>query len=396
MNLVGEPEIDGQWLTTTLDQTQAHLKVEAYHGYDPYDGLESPLFRLPILSHAKIPRWGFQQVLKRIPFQIRPLLGIAKGYNPVTLALAIQGLVSRDRADQSAADSRRSEVEHLVSELDRLQSRGFSGACWGYDFDWEARYASVPAWHPTVVATGFVTNALFQAWKRYEMTAARDLCLAAVPFVLQDLNRTWHGDSFCWSYSPTDHNEVLNATIKGARLLAQAVAMGGDQKWLQEASATIKYVVANQAENGSWPYAIGDSRSWADHFHTCYNLDGIDEYQTLSGDESFGGALQKGLDYYVANFFTADGIPRYFDQETYPIDATCCGQALLTLIRFGKLAQARQTGQWILQNMTLPNGSYKYQITRRFENRLPYVRWSTGWLFAGLANLEEALTKQSV
>ena len=374
-------------LQTTLDATEQHLRANGYRGYDPYDGLESPLFRLPGLRRTKLLRWGFQQVLKRIPFQTRPLFGIRPGYNPVTLALVLQALTYRDQAAGDAA-TRRETCVHLVSELERLQTRGYSGACWGYDFDWEARYARIPAWHPTVVATGFVTNALFAAWRHFGLSAARDLVLAAVPFVREDLQRTHEGDTFCWSYSPTDRQSVLNATMKGARLLAQAVVAGGDPTWFEEAHATIGYVVARQRADGSWPYSVGDTRSWADHFHTCYNIDCLDEYQRLSGDQSFSESLQRGVDYYRQHFFAPGGVPKYYDQQLYPIDATCCGQALLTLLRFGDLDQARETADWILDHMVLPKGRFKYQIHRRYENRLEYVRWSTGWLFAGLSRLE--------
>jgi len=284
-------------LGASLDRTEAYIRTEGYRGYDPYDGLESPLFRLPVLDRAKIPRWGFQQVIKRLPFQIRPLLGIGKGYNPVTLALCAQALTWRDMAGGTDRDDRRAEVERLVSELDRLRTPGFSGTCWGYDFHWQARYANFSAGHPTVVATGFITHALFTVWKHYGLEQARDLILDAAPFVLRDLNRTQHGDMFCWSYSPSDHQEVLNATMKGARLVAQAVSLGGDPGWLDDAKATIRYVVSRQSPLGSWPYSIGDTRSWADHFHTCYNLDCLHEYQELSGDHTFDDALKKGLAY---------------------------------------------------------------------------------------------------
>jgi len=203
-----------------------------------------------------------------------------------------------------------------------------------------------------------ITHALFTVWKHYGIEQAKDLILDAAPFVLHDLNRTQHDDMFCWSYSPSDHQEVLNATMKGARLVAQAVSLGGDPGWLDDAKATIRYVVSRQSPNGSWPYSIGDTRSWADHFHTCYNLDCLHEY------------------------------PKYYDQSTYPIDATCCGQSLLTLTLFGRLDQASRTAQWILDNMSLPNGGFKYQIHPRYENRLVYMRWSVAWIFAGLARLE--------
>lgn len=377
-------------LSGALDRTENRLLRDGYRGYDPYDGLESPLFRLPVLRSAKLPRWGFQQVLKRLPFQVRPLLGIRPGYNPVTLALGIQAWTDRDRA--AGGESRRGEVERLVGELQRLRSPGWSGSCWGYDFDWEARYAGFPAGLPTVVATGFVTHALFQAQAHYDLPVARELIVDAAAFVMNDLNRTETDTGFCFSYSPRDHNEVVNATVKAARLLAQASYLaGGRADWIDTARTTLHYVASHQQDDGKWPYALGDTRSWADHFHTCYNLDGLAAFSELTGDGTFDDVVARGTDYYRRHFFRDDGAPRYYDRETYPIDATCCGQALLTLVRLGDLDQARLTADWILQHMALPDGAWKYQITPRSENRLVYVRWSVAWINAGLAALERAL-----
>ena len=185
-------------LSNSLYLTEKYIRNENYRGYDPYDGLQSPLFKLPVLRSAKIPRWGFQQVIKRLPFQTRPLLGISKGYNPVTLALAIQAYTYRDMADASGDNSRLEEVRRLITELRKLRSTGFSGSCWGYDFDWEARYARIPAFYPTIVATGFITNALFIANQHYKLTEAADLIIDATEFLLHDMKRIIHDDTFCW------------------------------------------------------------------------------------------------------------------------------------------------------------------------------------------------------
>ena len=383
-------DLDPRELGTALDRTEAYLRRVGYRGYDPYDGLQSPLFRLPLLRSARLPRWGFQQVMKRLPFQSRPVLGIKPGYNPVTLGLAVQALTERDRA--AGTTDRREEVFRLVGELACLRSPGWSGSCWGYDFDWEARYARVPARYPTVVATGFITHALYQAQQIYDLPRAREMVVDAVPFVLEDLNRSEMEEGFCFSYSPGDRQVVLNATVKGARLLSQAaVLMGGNEDWTGAARSTLGYVAARQRPDGSWPYALGDTRAWADHFHTCYNLDGLDEYGQLTGDGTFAETVRKGFDYDRTHFFRDDGAPRYYDNETFPIDATCCGQALLTLARFGDADQARRTGAWILENMALPEGAWKYQIGRRREVRIVYVRWSVAWILAGLARLERLL-----
>jgi hypothetical protein len=57
------------------------------------------------------------------------------------------------------------------------------------------------------------------------------------------------------------------------------------------------------------------------------------------------------------------------------------------------LEQAVKTAEWILEHMTRSDGAFKFQIHRRFENRLPFMRWSTCWNFAGLAGLANALAE---
>jgi hypothetical protein len=338
-----------------------------------------------------VPRFGFQQVLKRLPFQTRPLFGIRKGYNPVTLALVLQAYTYRNTA-AGGDEERRRRIDHLVEELAGLVSRGWSGMCWGYDFPWEARYASNPAHHPTVVATGIVTNALFEAWRLLGVTAGGDLVTGSVPFVRDDLQRTRVGDTFCWSYSPTDHQVVLNATAKGARLCAQAhrVAPNGDT--LDLARATLRFVADNQAVDGSWPYALGDAREWRDNFHTGYILDCMDEFGQLTGDDSFASSVELGLEYYLRHFFEQVIVPKYYDRELYPVDATACAQSILTLIRFGRTEQARGVAEWCLEYLALPDGAFKYQIHPRREIRIPYMRWSVAWMFLALSRLELALT----
>lgn len=377
-------------LRTALDRTERYIERERYLGYDPYDGLTSPMFRLPILRSARLPRFGFQQVIKRLPFQTRPLFGIGKGYNPVTLALVLQGYVYRDEA-AGERGARTDRIDHLVSELGRLVSPGWAGRCWGYDFPWQSRYASYPAFHPTIVATGFVTNALFEAWSRSDVSRAGNLVTGAVPFVRDDLNRTEEGETFCWSYSPTDRQVVLNATAKGARLCAQSHAISPDDETIALARATLRFVTNHQAPDGGWPYSLGDDRQWRDNFHTGYILDCLNEYGRLSGDESFTANVEAGLEYYLSNFFEDSVIPRYYDRSLYPVDATACAQSILTLVRFGRVDQAADVAAWCVEHLSLPDGAFKYQICRRYENSIPYMRWSVAWMFLALSRLELAL-----
>ncbi len=259
----------------------------------------------------------------------------------MTLGLAIQAWATLTRAFPEERERYEQEAGRLVHRLHGLTTPGWSGACWGYDFDWESRDTSMPAGTPTVVATGFVTNGLFAAHEIMASPGAIELCDSACAFIRRDLNRTpGSNGSFCWSYSPFDSSCVLNATAKGSRLLAQVGHARGIDEYFAEARRSLEYVVRHQRADGSWPYAIGDPRSWADNFHTAYVLDALVEYRDRSGDETFSAHLEEGWNYYRTHFFEDGWLPRYYDSSLYPIDATAVGQSMLTLCRFGDVHTA--------------------------------------------------------
>src|SRR5947209_4368823 len=86
---VSEPRLAG--LAAAVARAEAHMRAEDFAGWDPYDALKSPLFQLPVLRGSRFARFGAQQVLRRLPVNLRPMLGIGKGVNPVTLGLALEG-----------------------------------------------------------------------------------------------------------------------------------------------------------------------------------------------------------------------------------------------------------------------------------------------------------------
>jgi hypothetical protein len=376
----------------SIERLESHLLAEEFRGWDPYDALSSPVFRLPVLRSSKWIRIAAEQALKRSAYNLRPLLRIPKGYNPVTLAFVLEGSAYRALAEPDRAALHRARAVDCVSELARVQSRGYSGACWGYDFDWEARYGRLPAATPTIVATGIVTNALFNAHTLLGLEGAFGLCESAARFVLEDLPRASAEDgTFCWGYYPSDGQRVLNATMKGARLCAQVYSVTGDGSYLEPAARTVAYVSAQQRPDGSWPYAVGDRRTWADNFHTAYILDALDSYERCTGDSGFRSEKQRGWKYYREGFFRDGCIPKYYVDEAYPVDATACAQSILTLCRFDDVDTASRVAAWTIRTMQCPDGHFAYQVRRRRVVRIPYMRWSSAYMYSGLSKLLYAL-----
>ena len=232
-----------------------------------------------------------------------------------------------------------------------MSCKGFSNSCWGYDFDWEARYAKIKANRPTVVATAIITNALFLAYKVVNIKKAKKLVISAAEFVLNDLNIIFENDCICFSYSPYDKQKVFNASIKGARILIQAYSLSGNEDYLKYATKAVKFVINNQALNGSWYYSLNKNGNWVDNYHTGYILDCLYEYQTLSNDHSFNDNLLSGYTFYKSNFITKDGIPKFYHNKIFPIDCTAASQFILTLTKFGDFDIAMKVSEWMISNM---------------------------------------------
>ncbi|MFN8153412.1 MAG: delta-aminolevulinic acid dehydratase [Bacteroidia bacterium] len=362
------------------------MEREEFKGYDPYDGLLSPLFKLPLLSAHHTLRFYAQQAVKRSRINLRPILGIKKGLNPVTLGLAVQSYTTLYSAVKK--EEYRQKAEQLITQLEQFSAKGFHGTCWGYDFPWEARYATIPAYQPTVVATGIIANGLYEAAVQLSSQKAREMVVSAAEFVLHDLNRKTDTDqSFCFSYSPFDHEMVFNASMKGARLLSQAYALTGKEEFITTATNAIRWVMKNQDEQGVWIYSKRESGKWVDNYHTGYILDCLSAYIQLSGDTSFAPALNKGLNYYANNFISADGQPKFYNNERYPADCTAAGQTLLTLTRFKKYDEARAVAHWMLKNMQAADGHFYFRKYKSHTEKTDFMRWSNAWMLAGLSAL---------
>jgi len=378
-------------LPNSLEKLLHYIERNGYRGFDPYDALKSPLFKLPLLRTNKLIRFGMQQLVKRLPFNIRPLIFVPKGYNPVTLGLCIQGYSYLIQSDPANKDGYMRKIEHLVGELKKLIPVGFSGACWGYDFDWEARHAKIQAYQPTVVATGIISNALFIAYEITGNIEYAHLVESASNFVIDDLNRTYTGNTLCFSYSPFDHTQVFNASMKGVRLLSQAYTISGNKNLLDLARSGAVFGVDHQRTNGSWGYSLGRTGGWVDNYHTGYILDCLHEYQQISGDNSFSEQIQKGYDYYINNFISEEGAPKFYNNNIFPIDCTAASQFILTTVRFGDTTLSKKVANWMIQHMQKDNGSYRFRKFKHYTISTSFMRWSDAWMFAAMSYLRSGL-----
>ncbi len=373
-------------LISIIERLKNYIISEKYAGYDPYDVLSSPIFKLPILRNNRLIRFSSQQIFRRIPFNLRPLLGIKKEINPVTLGLCIQAYSYLSDIFKEKREFYKKEIGNCIDKLIELSSKGYSGYCWGYNFDWEARYAKISAYTPTIVATGIITNSLYEYYKFSKDKKVIEIIIDSTKFVLNDLKRTYNNGSFCFSYSPNDNQIVFNATMKAARLLAQAYNLNGDIILKNEAQKTIEFVLKYQKEDGSWTYSEGDKRNWVDNFHTAYVLDSLIVCNDIF-ENIYELQLKKGLKYYISTFFNEQGEAKYYSNNKYPIDSTAVAQSIITLLNTGYIELANKVVHYGIKNLWSKKNHFFYRKHKFFTDKTSYQRWSNAWMLVALSFL---------
>src|SRR5690606_10289047 len=367
-----------------FNQLRQYCESQQFKGWDPYDGLNSKLFQAMPFSKNRLARLAWIQLFKRSPFNLRPLTSVAKDYNAKGVGLFLHGYSNLYKTDPREEYLNR--IIELADIVIGLRSEGYSGACWGYNFDWQARAFFQPKGTPTVVATTFIASALMEAYHITKKQDYLDIAIDSQHFHLNDLNRTYDADGdFCFSYSPLDHTQVFNASLLGSRLLSQIYTFTGNNELLQAAKKSVSYACKHQQENGAWAYGTLPFHQWVDNFHTGYNLECIAAYQQHSGDNSFNAAIEKGLRYYLENFFTDEGIPKYYNNQTYPVDVHTTSQLIITLSRLDRWQENKELIQrvlsWTITNMQDKKGFFYYQLKKTGNSKIPYMRWAQAWMF---------------
>lgn len=376
---------DGNTVTESLKKLIFYLEQEQYRGYDPYDALMSPLLRT-LSFNSKYPRIAVTQLLKWLPVNIRPLLGIKKGLNPKALGLFLWGYARLHAVERR--EEHLSNIERLMNMLEETRSRGYSGNCWGYNFDWQSRAFYVPRWTPTIVNSSFIGHALIDAYRLTGRERALDMALPIKDFIIRDINRTREGGSFCFSYTPGDHLAVHNANLLGASLLIRLYAYCRDEALRELSLSSLAYSLKYQRDDGSWYYAETDYQDWIDSFHTGYNLQSLLYFMQEGFEEQAGSAFSKGVLFYRNNFFLEDGTPKYYHDRVAAIDIHAPAQAVAFFCMMGPKYSdfTKLVLEWMQKNLHDQAGYYYFRKTRRMTNRISYMRWSQAWAFHALTS----------
>lgn len=403
-----------------IDKLRHYIERENFRGYDPYDALNSPVLKA-LSFNQKYIRIAYTQALKRLPVNLRPVLRIKKDYNPKGIGLFLWGyaklyaIVNKEMESREMGSkrnessemgngeivSKRNEssemgnsevekrqkiletIEKLMRLLETLKNKGYSGSCWGYNFDWQSRAFFIPKYTPTIVNSSFIGHALIDTYLYTGNKKAVEMAIPIKDFILNDLNRKKENGSICFSYTPIDNTAVHNANLLGASLLIRLYKYTNDEKLKDAALSSLAYTMKYQRDDGSWYYAETDYQKWIDSFHTGFNLQSILYFLQEGFGKEYGNAFEKGVQFYGDKFFFEDGTPKYYHDRVYPIDIHSPSEAIVFFSMMGREYKdlTEKILNWMLKNMQDEKGFFYFQKKKNSTNKVPYIRWAQAWAF---------------
>ena len=372
------------------------LEQNDYRGYDPFDGLNARFLR-PLTFESKFLRTVLQQGVRRFPLNLRPPLGIRANRSTKGMGFLARGFLRLHEATGDAAW--REKAEGALHWLVENESKGYSGACWGNHFDYQARGDFyLPKGVPTVVWTSLIGHAFLDAHALCPQGSFLQVADSACEHILLDVKALPHGeDSVCIAYTPIHSSEVHNANTLAASLLSRTYSYTGNESFRSLAEKAIRYTARHQRPDGSWYYGEAPYRHWVDNFHTGYVLDSFKHYTDSTGDTQFEHSLMSGYEYWKNTFFLSDGTPKYYDHKILPLDIQCCSQAIDTLVFFydrdpGSLDLALKVAKWTIEQMQDRTGYFYYRrYSRGVVNKTPTLHWGQATMLSALAAIYELL-----
>ncbi len=385
-----------QRLVESVSAVQAWVESHHYKGYEPFDGLSSPLRALTFRN--LLAERILQQAVRQSPINIRPLLGIKPLDSTKGRGMMAWGYLLLHRST-GVADYWTKAVENL-KWLDGHKSQKFEKHSWANFFDFSSRGGSYSKDDSIIVWTSLIAQAYLEAFEQSGDQWFLDIATSACDWIVAlPREHTDRGD--CLSYFAHGQESIHNANMLGGAALARAARHTGRQDYQDAARESMRYSCLRMLPDGSWWYAEDEQYHWIDNFHTGYNLDSLKCYIEYTGDTEFSEHLGRGLRFYMDNLFEASGRPKYYHSRPFPIDIQCASQAIDTLAYFAPqdpeaLSLALKVADWTITNMQSSSGFFYYRkYPLGITAKTPMLHWGQATMFKGLAHLIASVSPEA-
>jgi uncharacterized protein YyaL (SSP411 family) len=363
------------------------VERNSYRGYEPFDGLSSPL--RPLTFGNLFLERILMQIVRQSPINLRPLLGITKKESTKGRGYMAWGYLAMHQATGEPAY--REKAIECLDWLDRNKARKYRHHSWSNHFDFSGRGGSYSKNDPIIVWTSLIGQAYIKAYETLGDRQFLDIAESVCRWIL-DLPREKTSTGNCLSYLAHVQSSIHNSNMLGASMLARTYKHTQNKDYMEVARSAMEYSCSRQMADGSWWYGEDPKYHWIDNFHTGYNLDSLRIYGESVGDSAFEDNLRRGFNFFMESFVEKSGRPKYYHNRAYPIDSQCAAQTIDTLSNFAEsderaLDLAVKVANWTIDNMQDERGYFYYRQYPLLKAKTPMLHWAQATTYKALASL---------
>jgi len=369
-------------------------KENDYRGYSKFDALNSP-FLDKMSFNNKWLRLFYTQGVNRLPFNIRPILGVKKGINPKGIALfATSFLLFFEKTEK---EEYLTEAKFLLNWLMENKSIGNKNLCWGYNFVWQNTIFLQEKNSPNVVVTTTAGEAFLKAYRLTKDKKFLECAESVVDFIMRDvpvLYETENEKAINYVLTKTDAI-VLNINSMAASFLIKIWNETGKDELKRDAIKLLNYTNNRRTDYYAWYYTDPPHLSPIrhDNYHTGFILDAFCDFFEETGEEMYLESYKKGLDFYQKNLFEKNGAPRWMSDKKYPHDIHGAAQGIITFAKASRynavyMDSAMKVAEWTIKHLYRSDTrDFAYRVGRLVKWNYPLMRWCNGWMARALSEL---------
>ena len=209
---------------------QSWVEVNGYRGYEPFDGLSSPLraFTFGNLLAERI----LQQAVRQSPINIRPLIGVKPLDSTKGRGMMAWGYLLLHRS--TGVEDYWTKAVECLHWLDIRRSPKFEKHSWANSFDFSSRGGAYHKDDSIIVWTSLIAQAYLEAFEQSQDQWFLDIASSACDWIMSlPRERTDRGN--CLSYFAHGQESIHNANMLGAAALARAARPTGRRDYAEVA-----------------------------------------------------------------------------------------------------------------------------------------------------------------
>ncbi len=201
------------------------------------------------------------------------------------------------------------QAEALVEPLLRMAAGEARGLGWGFKHNWATVQGVIPADTPCNTQTAYAYDLFAKLLKATGNHVYLEYLASIAAHVANDFPEWHEGEALVCAYSTIDKRKVVNANSYRMVMLLDAGIRFENQGYLDKGIATLRYVLAMQNADGSWPYS--EDQSFVDTYHTCFVLKNLQRARSMLDvcQLKVNDSIRKGVQYYCEHLIDRQGHP---------------------------------------------------------------------------------------